>query len=53
MKKTYIIPTLDVVEMKNTQPLMAGSEVINLGDPGSASDAESREFDFPIWLLDV
>ena len=50
MKKTYINPALEVVEINTNNQLLAGS--IGLGDPGSANNAESREADFPIWLLD-
>ena len=34
MKKTYINPTLDVVEMKYTHQLLNGSGVLTGGVPG-------------------
>ena len=43
MKKIYMSPSMDVIELKNQQVLLAGSE-IGLGDPGNANDAESPEF---------
>jgi hypothetical protein len=54
MKKTYINPEMEIVKVQ-TQQMLA---VSNLGIDSSASpinpsDADSREFDFPIWLLDV
>ena len=43
MKKIYISPKMDVVEIKHHQMLLAGS-TIGLGDPGSAVDAEAPVF---------
>ena len=45
MKKTYMSPEMDVIELKNQQQLLAGSTV-GLGDPGNANLAESPEFYF-------
>ena len=44
MKKTYMSPKMDVIELKNQQQLLAGS-TLGLGDPGSANDAEAPGFD--------
>ncbi len=52
MKKTYINPTLEVVKLNTNGQLLTGSNTLGIGADGSANDAESREFDFPIWLLD-
>lgn len=51
MKKTYIQPTLETIEMKYSTTLMAGSEVIGFGGTdGDASDALAPyledDFDF-------
>ena len=45
MKKTYMSPKMDVIELKNQQQLLAGS-TLGLGDPGSANDAEAPGFYF-------
>ena len=47
MKKIYMSPTVDVIELKHQQTLLAGS-TIGLGDPGSANEAEAPEFDIEI-----
>ena len=48
MKKQYVNPTMDVVEMKAEQCLMAGS-VLGIGEgKKDPSGADSREFD-PYW----
>lgn len=39
MKKTYISPKMDIVEIEK-QTLLAGS-TLPLGDPGSANNAEA------------
>lgn len=44
MKKTYISPVMDVIEIEK-QTLLAGS-TLPLGDPGSANDAEAPYFIF-------
>ena len=44
MKKTYISPKMDIVEIEK-QTLLAGS-TLPLGDPGSANDAEAPYFIF-------
>jgi len=41
MKKIYMIPATEIVEVKVAQHLLVNSEV-ELGDPGSANSAESR-----------
>lgn len=45
MKKTYISPKMDIVEIEK-QTLLAGS-TLPLGDPGSANNAEA-----PFFLID-
>ena len=52
MKKTYMIPALDVVEINTSSQLLSGSNTLGIGADGNANDAESREADFPFWLLD-
>lgn len=47
MKKIYMSPTVDVIELKHQQTLLAGS-TIGLGDPGSANEAEAPEFEIEI-----
>ena len=42
MKKTYISPKMDIVEIEK-QALLAGSTV-PVGDPGSANNAEAPIF---------
>ena len=44
MKKTYISPKMDIIEIEK-QTLLAGS-TLPLGDPGSANDAEAPYFIF-------
>ena len=44
MKKTYMSPEMDVIELKNQQQLLAGS-TLELGTPGSANNAEAPDFD--------
>ena len=39
MKKQYIQPVLEAIEMKYTTTLMAGSDVIDFGGTGDAGDA--------------
>jgi len=39
MKKTYIQPELEAIEMKYTTTLMAGSETLGFGGTGDAGDA--------------
>jgi hypothetical protein len=43
MKKIYMSPEMEIVEMKNHQMLLAGS-ALGLGDPGSANNAEAPLF---------
>ena len=45
MKKTYMSPKVDVIELRNQQMLLAGS-TIPMGDEGSANDAEAPQFYF-------
>ena len=53
MKKIYMSPTMDVIELKNQQTLLAGSTIPVDGE-GSANDAEAPEFLFPPELtLDI
>ena len=42
MKKTYIIPTVQTVIINQRQHLLAGSDLVGIGDPGSANEAELR-----------
>ena len=51
MKKIYMSPAMDVIELKNQQSLLAGS-VLGIGDPGSANLAESPEFEEEQILFD-
>jgi len=44
MKKIYMSPEMDVIELKNHQMLLAGSATLGLGDPGSAVEAEAPVF---------
>ena len=39
MKKTYMQPALEAIEMKYTTTLMAGSDVLGFGGTGDAGDA--------------
>ena len=49
MKKTYIIPELEIVKVQ-TQQMLASSIVIDsTASPIDPDNADSREF--PIWLL--
>ena len=42
MKKTYINPEMEIIELR-TQPLLAGSEKVGLGDgPVDPSSADGR-----------
>ena len=43
MKKTYMSPKMDVIELKNQQQLLAGS-TLGIGAAGSANDAEAPGF---------
>ena len=45
MKKTYMNPTLEVVELKFNNSLLAGSPGLK-GDEINPSEIESRDFDF-------
>ena len=45
MKKIYMSPEMDVIELKNQQQLLAGS-TIPLGGSGSANNAEAPGFYF-------
>ena len=56
MKKTYINPTIEVIDIKMNQTLLAGSASLPVGDPGSANNAEAPEFfsdDEFDWFKDV
>ena len=47
MKKTYIIPEMEVVKLNAKYQLMAGSALSKESDPiTDESDVLSREFDF-------
>ena len=48
MKKTYINPTIEVINIE-TQQMLATS---TMGFGESTSTMDSREADFPFWLLD-
>ena len=50
MKKTYQIPTIEVVRMEMHQMLAAS---VGIGDSvGSATGAESREYNGLFWTVD-
>ena len=50
MKKQYINPTMDVVNMKMEQCLLTGSEKLGVGSGTMSVDkADSREFDDFDW----
>ena len=44
MKKTYINPTIEIIDIKMDQHLLAGS--LPLGAPGNADEAEAPEYVF-------
>lgn len=46
MKKIYISPEMDVIELKNQQTLLTGSSTLPIDGEGSANDAEAPEFLF-------
>ena len=47
MKKTYIQPVLEVVKLKNSMELLAGSQTLGVGSGTlSADEALGRDFDF-------
>ena len=50
MKKQYVQPVLEAIEMKYTTTLMAGSDVIDFGGTGDAGEALAPyledDFDF-------
>ena len=47
MKKTYINPNIEVVELQMTQHLLDGSITVNMGStPTAASESDARSFDF-------
>lgn len=47
MKKTYINPEMNTVQLDFTQQILAGSIIINsIDDPIDASDAVAPEIDF-------
>ena len=46
MKKIYMSPEMDVIELKNQQVLLAGSLPMGSGDV-DPSEADSPEFDGP------
>ncbi len=48
MKKTYMNPTMEVVKIQ-TQQMLAASNTLPLGDPGSATDAEARDLEFLLF----
>ena len=52
MKKTYQIPTIEVVRMEMHQ-MLAASDQVGFGDSvGSATGAESREYNGLFWTID-
>jgi len=49
MKKTYMQPLIEAIEMENEIELLAGSETVGLGQGTiDADDALGREFDFDL-----
>ena len=54
MKKTYINPEMEIVKVQTQQMLAVSNiDIDSSATPIDPSGADSREFDFPIWLLDV
>ena len=47
MKKTYIIPEMEIIEVK-AQQILAGSIPVD-GTTNNASDAEAPEFEWTNW----
>lgn len=45
MKKTYIIPEIEVVKIATQQMLASSTTSIEFGDPQGGGTAVSREFD--------
>lgn len=45
MKKTYIIPEMEVVKIATQQMLASSTTSIEFGDPAGGGSAVSREFD--------
>ena len=45
MKKIYMSPEMEVIEVNMNQQILAGS-TIPMGDEGSANDAEAPQFYF-------
>ena len=45
MKKIYMSPEMEVIEVNMNQQILAGS-TIHMGDEGSANDAEAPQFYF-------
>ena len=50
MKKTYICPEMDVIELKNQQQLLAGSLLMGSGDV-NPNTADAPEFDEELELF--
>lgn len=50
MKKTYMSPTMDVIELKNQQQLLAGSLPMGSGDV-NPNTADAPEFDEELDLF--
>ena len=45
MKKIYMSPQMDVIELKNQQMLLAGSTTVPVGGEGDAGNAEAPEYE--------
>ena len=46
MKKTYIIPTIDVIKVNMQLQMLAGSLAIASGDKDPATEADGHDDDF-------
>ena len=44
MKKIYMSPVMDIIELKNQQPLLTGSTLSISSDPVGVGDAEAPVF---------
>ena len=46
MKKTYNVPTLEVVKMQASQQMLAGSPSVSMFNQNATGEGMSREMDF-------
>lgn len=53
MKKTYIVPTLEIHQLTQERQLLAGSKIdIDHESTGSQSVAESKKHSYDLWEQD-